>query len=195
MDWSFTFLFNNILLGIGLAMDAFSVSLVNGLSEPCMKRKKIFLIAFVFAAFQAIMPLIGWFCVHTIVDKFAVFKAYIPWVAFILLIYIGGGMIKDGVKNDGQREECLHALGFLALIIQGVATSIDALSVGFTIAEYNWVLAIVSALIIAIVTYFICNAGVVIGKRFGTKLSGKSLVLGGIILVFIGIEILIKGII
>ena len=195
MDWSFTFLFNNILLGIGLAMDAFSVSLVNGLSEPCMKRKKIFLIAFVFAAFQAIMPLIGWFCVHTIVDKFAVFKAYIPWVAFILLIYIGGGMIKDGVKNDEQREECSHSLGLIALVIQGVATSIDALSVGFTIAEYNYVLAIVSAIIIAIVTFLICNAGVLIGKRFGTKLSGKSLVLGGTILAFIGIEILIKGVI
>lgn len=195
MDWSFTFLFNNILLGIGLAMDAFSVSLVNGLSEPCMKRKKIFLIAFVFAAFQALMPLIGWFCVHTIVDKFAVFKAYIPWVAFILLIYIGGGMIKDGIKNDEKREECSHALGVVVLTIQGIATSIDALSVGFTIAEYNWVLAIVSALIIAIVTFFICNAGVVIGKRFGTKLSGKSLILGGTILVFIGVEILIKGVI
>lgn len=194
MDWSFTFLLNNILLGIGLAMDAFSVSLVNGLSEPCMKRKKIVAVALVFAVFQAVMPLTGWFCVHTIVDKFSSFKPYVPWIAFLLLLYIGGGMISDGIKKKDSTEECSHSLGFLGLILQGIATSIDALSVGFTIAEYNGFMAVVSALIIAIVTFVICVGGIVIGKRFGTKLSNKSLILGGTILAFIGFEILIKGI-
>ena len=194
MEWSFAFFINSLLLGVGLAMDAFSVSLVNGLSEPCMKRKKIMAIAFVFAAFQAIMPLIGWFCVHTIVDKFHSFRPYVPWVAFLLLLYIGGGMIADGVKKDNSSENCSHSLTFFALIIQGLATSIDALSVGFTIAEYNCIMAVISALIIAMVTFVICAGGVVIGKRFGTRLSNKSLMIGGIILVFIGFEILIKGI-
>lgn len=194
MEWNFAFFINSLLLGIGLAMDAFSVSLVNGLSEPCMKKKKIIAIALVFAIFQAIMPLIGWFCVHTIVDKFHAFRPYVPWVAFLLLLYIGGGMIKDGIKKKDSSEECSHSLGFLALIIQGIATSIDALSVGFTIAEYNCIMAVISALIIAMVTFVICAGGVVIGKRFGTKLSNKSLMMGGIILVFIGVEILIKGV-
>lgn len=194
MEYSFTFFINNLLLGVGLAMDAFSVSLVNGLSEPCMKRKKIIAIALVFAIFQAVMPLIGWFCVHTIVDKFHSFRPYVPWVAFLLLLYIGGGMLNDGIKKNDSSKECSHSLGFLALIIQGIATSIDALSVGFTIAEYNCIMATISALIIAMVTFVICAGGVVIGKRFGTKLSNKSLMMGGIILVFIGFEILIKGI-
>ncbi len=194
MNWSFAFFLNSILLGIGLAMDAFSVSLVNGLSEPCMKRKKIVAIALVFAVFQAVMPLIGWFCVHTIVDKFHSFRPYVPWVALLLLLYIGIGMIKDGIKKKDSSEECSHSLGFFALIIQGIATSIDALSVGFTIAEYNSIMAVMSALIIAIVTFVICAGGVIIGKRFGTKISNKSLILGGTILIFIGFEILINGI-
>ena len=103
-------------------------------------------------------------------------------------------MIVDGIKKKDSTEECVHSLGFFALIVQGIATSIDALSVGFTIAEYNGAMALVSALIIAMVTFVICAGGVVIGKRFGTKISNKSLILGGIILVFIGSEILIKGI-
>ena len=194
MEWNLAFFINNLLLGVGLAMDAFSVSLVNGLSEPCMRRNKITVIAFVFATFQAIMPLIGWFCVHTIVDKFHSFKPYVPWVAFLLLLYIGGGMITDGIKKKDSAEECSHSLGFFALIVQGIATSIDALSVGFTIAEYNCIMAVISALIIAMVTFVICAGGVVLGKRFGTRLSNKSLMMGGIILLFIGFEILIKGI-
>lgn len=194
MDWSFSFVFNSILLGIGLAMDAFSVSLANGLHEPDMKKKKLISISFVFAAFQAIMPLIGWFCVHTIADKFEFFKPFIPWIALVLLLYIGGGMIKEGLKKDKEEEESAGTLGFAALIIQGIATSIDALSVGFTIADYNAVTALAAALIIAAVTFVICSAGVEIGKRCGTRLSDKSSVLGGAILVFIGLEIFITGI-
>lgn len=189
---SIVFFVENFLLGVGLAMDAFSVSLVNGMSEPCMKRKKIFLIAFVFALFQAFMPLLGWVCVHTMVDKFKVISPYIPWVAFLLLLYIGMGMLRDGFKKE-ETETCRERLGFTALIIQGIATSIDALSVGFTLAEYNMVLAFLATFIIAAVTFVICLGGVNIGRRFGTHLSNKSLMLGGTILILIGIEILLKG--
>lgn len=183
----------NIFLGVGLAMDAFSVSLVNGISEPCMKKKKIVLIALVFALFQAAMPLTGWLCVHTILDKFKMIEPFIPWIAFLLLLYIGAGMLKDGIKNDEEEDLCARKVGFMALIIQGIATSIDALSVGFTIASYNFVTALVATTIIAAVTFAICLGGVLIGKRFGTHLSNKSLILGGSILIIIGAEILIKS--
>ena len=189
------FFVENFLLGVGLAMDAFSVSLVNGMSEPYMKKKKVITIALTFALFQAAMPLTGWLCVHTIVDKFEAFRPFITWIAFLLLLYIGGGMLKDGIKGEESSGECKQKIGFTALVIQGIATSIDALSVGFTLATYNAFLALTAAFVIAAVTFVICFAGVVIGKRFGTYLSNKSLILGGSILLFIGVEILIKGII
>ena len=189
------FFIENFLLGVGLAMDAFSVSLVNGMSEPCMKKKKAITIALVFSAFQAVMPLTGWLCVHTIVDKFEAFRPFIPWIAFLLLLYIGGGMLKDGINGEKSSNTCSQKIGLTTLIIQGIATSIDALSVGFTLATYNALLALTAATIIAAVTFVICSGGVVIGKRFGTYLSNKSLILGGFILLFIGVEILIKGII
>ena len=170
MEWSFLFFFNSALLGVGLAMDAFSVSMANGLHDPQMSRRRGAQIAGTFAIFQAVMPMTGWVCVHTIVELFSSFEQFIPWIALILLGYIGGKML-----------------------MQGVATSIDALSVGFTISEYGWFMALVCSLIVAIVTFFICEAGLAIGKKFGTKLSGKASVLGGVILIGIGLEIFISG--
>ncbi len=194
MEWSFLFFFNSALLGVGLAMDAFSVSMANGLNEPKMRKGKMCGIAGVFAGFQALMPMIGWICVHTIVQYFTAFEKLIPWIALILLGFIGGRMIAEGTKNSDSEEESL-GLGVGALLIQGVATSIDALSVGFTIADYNWLMALVASLIIAAVTFVICMVGLVIGKKFGTKLSNKAQILGGVILIAIGLEIFITGLI
>ena len=193
MDWSITFFVNSILLGVGLAMDAFSVSMANGLNETKMKKGKMFGMAGVFAFFQALMPMIGWICVHTIVTKFQAFEKFIPWIALILLAFIGGKMLVDGIKNKDSDEE-KPGVGISALLVQGVATSIDALSVGFTIAEYNLTMAVVAALIIAVVTFIICMAGIEIGKKFGTKLSNKAQIFGGVILIAIGLEIFITGI-
>ena len=193
MSWSFVFFVNSILLGVGLAMDAFSVSLANGLQDPKMKKGKMAGIAGVFAGFQAMMPMLGWICVHTVMQYFEAYEKFIPWIALILLVFIGGKMLMDGIKNKDEEEES-PALGFVALMVQGVATSIDALSVGVTNSGYNLPMALVSALIIAAVTFVICMAGILIGKRFGTKLSNKATILGGLILIFIGIEIFIKGI-
>lgn len=192
MTWNVIFFINSVLLGVGLAMDAFSVSLANGLNEPDMKKGRMSLIAGVFGGFQALMPMIGWICVHTIVQYFKSFEKLIPWIALVLLLYIGGSMLLEGIKNQ-EEEEDVKNLGIAALMIQGVATSIDALSVGFTIAEYGLVMAIVCAAIIAVVTFGICIAGLMIGKRVGTKLSGKANILGGVILILIGIEIFAKG--
>ena len=194
MEWNFVFVFNSVLLGVGLAMDAFSVSMANGLNEPGMNRKKMCGVAGVFAIFQALMPMIGWVCVHTVVQYFAAFEKFIPWIALILLCYIGGKMLWDGIKNKEEDAEEAAGVGLSALLVQGVATSIDALSVGFTIADYGFVMALVCALIIAAVTFVICMAGLVIGKTFGTKLSNKAAILGGVILIFIGVEIFVTGV-
>lgn len=187
------FIFNSILLGVGLAMDAFSVSMANGLNEPKMKKDKMFTIAGVFAFFQFAMPMIGWVCVHTIAQYFSVFEKLIPWIALALLGFIGGKMLYDGITNKEEEGES-SGVGIKALMIQGVATSIDALSVGFTIADYDFGMAIVCGLIIAVVTLIICLAGLFIGKKFGNKLANKATILGGVILIGIGIEIFLTGI-
>ena len=194
MEWSFMFFFNSILLGVGLAMDAFSVSLANGLHEPCMKRGRMLMIAGVFAGFQALMPMIGWVCVHTIVQHFRSFEKFIPWIALILLCYIGGKMLYDSTKGEEcECGECTR-LTMGTLMVQGVATSIDALSVGFTIAEYDIAMAVAAVILIGAVTFAICYSGLLIGKTVGTKIAGKAGIFGGIILIFIGIEIFVTGI-
>ncbi len=186
------FFVNSAALGVGLAMDAFSVSMANGLNEVSMKKNRMFLIAGTFAFFQFAMPMIGWICVHTIVEYFNSFQAFIPWIALILLLFIGGNMLKDGFDQNAEEEE--KKVGKGALLVQGIATSIDALSVGFTIAEYDLTMALVASFIIAIVTFVICWCGLEIGKKFGTKLSNKASILGGVILILIGIEIFVKGV-
>ena len=193
MRWDILFFLNSALLGLGLAMDAFSVSLANGLNEPGMRKGKLLGIAGVFAFFQALMPMTGWICVHTVVRYFHSFEKWVPWIALILLLWIGGKMLMEGIRNRNSETET-SGVGLSALLLQGVATSIDALSVGFTIAEYGFMMALVSALIIAAVTFGICVAGLLIGKRFGTRLAGRASILGGIILIAIGIEIFVTGV-
>ncbi len=192
MNLGFDFFFTSIMLGVGLAMDAFSVSLANGLNESKMRAGKMCGVAGLFAFFQGLMPLLGWICIHTIVQIFSSFEKMIPWIALVLLCYIGIKMLIDGIKCKGCEPE-LRAVTFGALIVQGIATSIDALSVGFTIAEYALMEAILAAVMIAAVTFVICFAGIVIGKKVGTKLAGKAGIFGGIILIIIGLEIFITS--
>ena len=183
MQWNLLFFANSALLGVGLAMDAFSVSLG---------------IAGVFAFFQFLMPMLGWVCVHTVVEYFSAFERFIPWIALVLLCYIGGKMLIEGIRNragEDAEEEAAKGLSLGGLLMQGVATSIDALSVGFTIAEYDLSMALVSSLIIAVVTFCICMGGLILGKKAGTRLSGKASILGGVILIAIGLEIFISGMI
>lgn len=188
------FFINSALLGVGLAMDAFSVSMANGLNEPSMSGRRMCAIAGTFAGYQFLMPMIGWVCVHTIVHYFRSFEKFIPWIALLLLCYIGGKMLLDGIRSKDGTPENSSGVGFWALMLQGVATSIDALSVGFTIAEYGLCAALTASVIIALVTFSICVPGLLIGRKFGTKLAGKASILGGIILIAIGLEIFISGI-
>lgn len=192
MALNFSFFFTNIMLGVGLAMDAFSVSLANGLNEPAMKKHKMCGIAGIFAAFQFLMPVVGWVCVSTIAQLFSAFEKFIPWIALALLSYIGGKMLYEGIRS-GNAEEDSPAVGLSALLVQGVATSIDALSVGFTISHYTWLEALLAGLLIGGVTFLICFIGLSIGKKAGTKLANKAGIFGGIILILIGFEIFISG--
>ena len=191
MSWNFLFFLNSALLGVGLAMDAFSVSLANGLREPGMSFGRMSRIAGVYAGFQFLMPVIGWLCVRTVLEAFSAFQRFVPWIALALLVYIGGKMLYEGLR---EAEEEPSVLGHGTLLVQGVATSIDALSVGFTIAEDPAPKALVSALIIAAVTFATCLGGLTLGKRFGTRLAGRASVFGGLILIAIGLEIFLKGI-
>ena len=195
MSMNLVFFLNSAALGVGLAMDAFSVSLANGLHEPRMPRGRMCFIAGVYAFFQFIMPMTGWACIHTIAVLFSAFRKMIPWIALGLLLYLGGKMILEGMQernsgSDGGTGPCLSGKD---LLLQGIATSIDALSVGFAIAEYALVPAFLASLIIAAVTFIICIGGLLIGRKAGTALSWKASVLGGCILVLIGIEIFLKN--
>ncbi len=194
------FFLNSILLGVGLAMDAFSVSIANGLAEHGMSRRRMSAIAGCYAFFQWAMPMIGWFCVHTISGIFCAFQGFIPWIALFLLLYIGGKMLIEGVRKKSsaelKEEEQAEAgtwISAATLLLQGVATSIDALSVGFTIADYNAPEAFVCSLLIAVVTFAICMAGLLFGRKFGEKLADKAGIFGGIILIGIGLEIFVRG--
>lgn len=187
------FFINSILLGIGLAMDAFSVSVANGLNEPNMPKTKSLGISLTFGIFQFAMPMIGWVCVHYLLESFNSFQKYIPWIALILLLYIGGKMIIESIHNKEEDEK--PTVGIWELFVQGVATSIDALSVGFTIAQYNLTEALIESIIIGVTTSLICVVGIIIGKKFGNKFSKSASIIGGVILIAIGIEIFIKGVI
>ena len=193
MNLGISFFITSIMLGAGLAMDAFSVSLANGLNEPTMKKSRMCGVAGIFSVFQFAMPLIGWICVSTVARLFGAFEKFIPWIALILLGYIGGKMLYEGIKCKETEEE-KTIVGLKGLLVQGIATSIDALSVGFTISDYNWMEALLACLLIGIITFFICYTGLCIGKKAGTKLAGKAGILGGIILILIGLEIFITGI-
>ena len=229
MSFSVFFFINSVLLGIGLAMDAFSVSIANGLNEPKMRVRKACLIALTFAVFQFAMPMIGWICVHTVVVYFSAFQKFIPWIALLLLGFIGGKMVLESSVELARSKKCKNcnnenctgrkykfventkkkiiseceskekvsekkSLGFGLLMVQGIATSIDALSVGFTISDYNWLMALIAALIIGLETFGICIAGLKIGRKIGEKIEGSAQIIGGLILIGIGVEIFVKGV-
>lgn len=192
MNWSLMFFVNSILFGIGLAMDAFSVSLADGLREPQMKRGRLLTIAGLFGGFQGLMPLIGWFLVHTVVRFFEGFLNVAPWIALVLLLFIGGNMLREGIRG-GDLED-VNVLSAGTLLLQAVATSIDALSVGISIVRYSALQALVCALIIAVITFGLCVIGLRIGRRAADRLQGKAQILGGVILILLGIEICVTGV-
>ena len=192
----FAFFFNSVLFGVGLAMDAFSVSVANAIADPGMKHGQRLRIAGCFAIFQILMPLLGWLCVRTIAESFTAFEKFIPWIALLLLLWIGGKMLLEGIRGGAEEEAAgeKKTLGRGTLLLQGVATSIDALSVGFTIEQYPFAAALTESLIIGAVTLAICLAGLLLGRTIGRKLDRIAPILGGLILIGIGVEIFLTGV-
>lgn len=192
MTETILFIATSVLLGAALAMDAFSVSLTVGLREPHIKKERVLLAAGIFGGFQFLMPLLGRLGIGTLLNFFERLGDFIPVAAFAVLLVLGGKMLLDGIrsgKDEEPQEVAKHAL-----VLQGIATSLDALSVGFTVfAEYSPVKSVMASLIVGGVTFVLCIAGVLIGRKVGTVLKNKAFILGGIILIAIGIEILIKG--
>ncbi len=192
--------FEVALLGIGLAVDASCVCTTNGLVYRPNLLKSLE-IALPFAVFQGVMPLIGYFGIGLLPDELFRFNHVI---AFILLLFVGAKMILDGVRttqfdelcpegNFREGKEKTKSLTFKIMMVQGVSTSIDALSVGVTLGNENLGFMLVAVLIVAVITFFMCFGAVRLGERIGTRLNNKAEVIGGIVLVIIGIRLLIAG--
>ena len=168
-----------LLLAVGLAMDAFTVSICKGLSMKKMNWKKAIIIAFYFGVFQAIMPVLGYFLGTTFESLITKFD---HWVAFILLLAIGGNMIKESFDKEDEKKN--DKVDFKTMVILALARSIDALAIGITCAFLD--------VNLALATFIISIFGVKIGNRFGNKYQNKAELAGGIILVLLGIKILLE---
>ena len=195
----------SLLLGVGLAMDACAVSMANGLKEPTMKVRKVLLVAFFFGLFQGLMPLIGYIVGSSFLTKI---EWIIPWLALVLLGFIGGKMMFEAIrdirhpelkKSDDESKNYTH-LTIGVLFVQAVATSIDAFAVGVNMACYEsaGTLAMpvwLACIVIACITFLVCTIAVLVGKKTGDVFSDKATLAGGIILVIIAIKMLVEGII
>ena len=191
-------------IGVGLAMDAFAVSISNGMTVKNIRIKHAVKIGLFFGIFQAVMPAIGW-GVGMSFSKYV--EDYAHYIAFILLAIVGGKMIfesikerkshKDGCGNDIRQKDAKESLNFRVLFILGVATSIDALLIGVSFATQSMQILpmLVSVCIIGIVTFVISFAGVLIGRKYGCVFENSAEIVGGVILILIGLKILIEGII
>ena len=199
----YSVIFTGIFLGIGLSMDAFSISLASGLEEPNMKFKKQFIIAFAFGFFQYMMPMIGYIFVSVLSNVFSIIKKFLPYISFVLLSYIGIKLILEGIKYNGNdnelkkieeefsKTESSISKFISVLLFEAVVTSIDALSIGFTMGNYNFISANIQSIFIGITTFIICMIGIKLGKFFGFKFKKPALIFGGAVLIIIGLRILI----
>ena len=180
------------LIGVGLSMDAFAVAICKGLAMRKVNKKQMLIIALFFGGFQALMPFIGW-AVGTTFARLIV--DYDHWIAFFLLLYIGGQMIIEAIKEwkeEDKVEVMDPPLNYKELVLMAIATSIDALACGVTFAfeeNFNIIRAII---IIGVTTFVISAGGVYVGNIFGDKYKAKAQLVGGIILIFIGVKILLE---
>jgi len=175
-----------LLISIGLAMDAFAVSICKGLSMKTMNWKKAIIVGLYFGVFQALMPVIGYFLGATFKDLVTQID---HWIAFALLVLIGMSMLKEAfAKNEENHND---SVDLKTMVILAIATSIDALAVGITFAFLK-VNMLIAGLMIGITTFIICAIGVKIGNKFGDKYERKAEVVGGLILILMGIKILLE---
>lgn len=184
-----------LLLAVGLSMDAFAVAVCKGLAMPKLKLRHMLIVGAWFGGFQALMPMTGYLLGRRFI---ALIDSVAPWIAFVLLLVIGGNMIRESFcKNE---TDATDALGFKTMFLMAVATSIDALAVGITFAcvpvaviKGNTLINTAAAvLIIGAVTFVISAAGVKVGNIFGTRYKNKAEFAGGLILILLGVKILLE---
>lgn len=177
----------SVFLGVSLAMDASAVSMTNGLMNPKMKKSKMFIIAIMFGLFQGIMPLIG-YLFGSIFSKWI--EDVIAIIGFAILAFLGVKMIYGAIKHSDEEEQ--KDLTFKTIFVQAIATSIDALTVGVVYVGSDLIEVYITFLLIAVITSLLCLCAIVIGKKFGDKLSNKAEIFGGVILICIALKILIE---
>ncbi len=186
----FSVILSTVLLGIGLSMDAFAVSVCKGLAVEKVKPSHMATAGAWFGGFQMLMPLIGYFLgasFHSYIEK------YDHWVAFLLLVLIGVNMLREALsKKDGEEENTDASFGFKTMFVMAVATSIDALAVGIALAMEPETNIWLSIACIGITTFLLSAAGVKIGSVFGNKFKRKAEITGGVILIFLGLKILLE---
>lgn len=180
------------VIGVGLAMDAFSVAVCKGLSMPKIDKKQTVIIALFFGGFQALMPFLGW-ALGKQFEQYIV--AVDHWIAFVLLLIIGGKMILDVIKDRKNCEECeetkASVLDIKELLAMAIATSIDALAMGVTFAFLQVNIASAVA-VIGVTTFILAVIGVLLGHKFGAKWKDKAQLAGGIVLILLGTKILLE---
>ena len=180
------------LFGVGLSMDAFAVAICKGLAMKQVNKKQMFMIALFFGGFQALMPLIGFILGSAFADMIS---TYDHWIAFVLLLYIGGKMAIEAIKEwkDEDKVEIMDPpLDYKELTLLAIATSIDALACGVTFSFYKGFNILRAILIIGLTTFAISAGGVYVGNIFGNKFKAKAQLLGGFILIFLGVKILLE---
>ena len=180
-----------LLIGIGLSMDAFAVAICKGLAMPDkVDRKGALLIALYFGVFQAVMPALGWL----LGSQFARYVTQMaPWIAFVLLAWIGGSMIRESLSKEEKEEAEMGAVSHKELLMLAVATSIDALAVGVTFSMLELAVSVGAAVaLIGCTTFVISLGGVYVGNVFGARYKGKAEFVGGAILILIGVKILLE---
>lgn len=192
MGGGISFILSSVLFGLGLAVDAFLISLSNGINAPQIKRGKIFAAAAVFAVFQFAAPMLGWICVKTVASKFALFKDCLSGIALAILLFLGIKMLVAGLRTDSAEPRPVKT-GIGALLLQAMVTSVDALSVGFAITQYNLYTALMCSAIIAAVTFIVYTAGFFTGRKFGGKFADKADLIGGIIFIVMALEVFFRG--
>lgn len=193
MNGWLSFIISSILFGLGLAVDAFLISLAGGVNEPNAKRGKILASALVFALFQLAAPLIGRLCVRTVAERFLFFKECLSGIALAVLLFLGIKMLVEGLRQSKSKDGEKPKSGIGALLLSAAVSSVDALSMGFTIAEYRLWTAVAGAGIIAAITFIAYTAGFFIGRKFGTRLADKAMVIGGILFIVMALEVFIRG--
>ena len=175
-----------LLISIGLAMDAFAVSVCKGLAMKKMSWKKAIIIGLYFGIFQAVMPVIGYF-LGTTFERFITNVDH--WIAFILLVGIGINMVKEAFDKESENKN--DNVDVKTMLVLSIATSIDALAIGITFACLK-IHIVMSVITIGLITFIISVIGVKIGNRFGDKYEKKAEIMGGVILILLGIKILLE---